>query len=83
MHDAGLIRAVAQVKGMAQLMEGFFDNSTFKFFFDICNRKAFLKSECRYDACFPGKLGFAVNMGQDWNKKVYIGNCNDLDGLRR
>ena len=83
MHDAGLIITMTQVKGMTQFVKYLFNNPLFNFFLNSSNRKAFLQPECGYDACFSGKLGFAVNMGQNRDKKVYIRNCSDFDGLRR
>ena len=42
MHDAGIVIAMAQVKRMPQFVKDLFNNPIFEFFFDICNRKAFL-----------------------------------------
>jgi len=68
---------------MPQFMKGFFDKAFFIVFRNIHGRESFFEPKCRYDTCSSGELRLTVDMRQDRNKKIDIGNCDDFDVLSR
>ena len=73
MHDTNLLRAVPQLEGVAQFVEGFFDGTRVDACGGIRGRSAFPKSLKRDDTGATAELRFAKDMGQNGDKQVHLG----------
>ena len=63
MHQAGVFAAMAQVKGMAQFMDGFLDNAAQEGLLRVQVAVALIEPNGGHDAGPAAQLRLAVDMG--------------------
>ena len=83
MHQTGMFPTMAQLKGMTQLMDGLLDNAAEKRFLRVQGIVSLIKPNGGYNAGLTAQLGFAVNMRQNGDEQIHLGNGQNLEGVDR
>jgi hypothetical protein len=73
MHEAGVIRTMAEIECVTQFMDSLFGHPLEKYFLGVDGGKPFFESIDGYNAGFSTQLCFSVNMGENGYKKVHMG----------
>jgi hypothetical protein len=80
-HNAGSIRAVTEIEGVAQLMHGLFDDTALVGFRIGRETEAFTEPVGGDDAGFSAQLGFSIDVGEDGDEKVHSRDGQNLGPL--
>jgi hypothetical protein len=74
-HETGVLWAMAEVEGVPQFMDSFLDNPMKKYSLRVYGREIFFEATGGYDAGIPTQLCFSVNMGENRNEEVHVGDA--------
>jgi len=81
MHDAGVFRAMAQIKGMTQLVDGFFYDSIDVLWGYVQPWMPLIQPKRWDNAGGTPELGFTVDMGQNGDEQIHLGDGQHPDGM--
>lgn len=74
---------MAETEGVPQLMDGLLFNTDVEGSWVIHGGVLLFQPMGRNDACSPAQLGFAIDMGEDWDEEINCANCQHLDCMSR
>jgi hypothetical protein len=74
-----MIRAMEKIEGMSQFVDGFLEHTGQECILCMHGGKPLFQSKCGYDAGFSIELCLTVNIGQDRNEEVHVGNGKDFN----